>query len=82
VAETPVEDYSNEVLDAVDFAPVVGLSWGGDEKSLLEFSFVIDKDKEREHFIDVSTPKVKGRGSSKIWNAPLILMLEVGGLPR
>jgi hypothetical protein len=42
VAETPVEGvegYSKEVLDAVNFTPVVGLSWGGDEKSLLEFFF-------------------------------------------
>ena len=40
MAETPmegVEGYSKVVLDEVNFAPVVGLSWGGDEKSLQDF---------------------------------------------
>ena len=60
-----VEDYSKDVLDAVNFALVVWLSWGGDQKSLLELFSVIDKDKEREHFIDVSTPKVKGKRELK-----------------
>jgi hypothetical protein len=63
--ETPVEGYSKVVLDAGNFAPMMGLSWGGDEKSLLDLFSVIAKDKEREPFIDVSTPKVKGKRELK-----------------
>jgi hypothetical protein len=36
-----VEGYSKGVLDAVKFTPNVGLSWGGDEKSLLDLLSVI-----------------------------------------
>ena len=51
-----VEGYSKWVLDAINFAPVVGLSWGVEDKSFGPFS-VIDKG---EPIIDVSAPKVKG----------------------
>ena len=66
VAESPVEGvegYSKVVIDAVNFAPMVGLSWGGNEKSLSDLFSVIDK--EREPFIDVSTSKVKGKRELK-----------------
>jgi hypothetical protein len=59
-----VEGYSKVVIDAVNFTPAVGLSWGGDKKSLLDLFFIIYK--EREHFINVSTPKVKGKKELKI----------------
>jgi hypothetical protein len=36
VAETLVDGYSKVVLDAGNFASVMGLSLGGDEKSLLD----------------------------------------------
>jgi hypothetical protein len=39
VVETPVEGvegYSKGVLDAMNCAPVVGLSWGGEDKNLLD----------------------------------------------
>ena len=47
MAETPMEGlegYSKVVLDAVNFAIVVGLSWEGDEKSLLDLFSVIDSE--------------------------------------
>jgi hypothetical protein len=60
VVETPVEGvegYSKGVLDAMNSAPIVGLSWGGEDKNLLDFFSVMDK---REPIIDISTSKVKG----------------------
>ena len=59
VVETPVEGvegYSKGVLDAMNLGPVVGLSWGAEDKFFGPF-FVIDK---REPIIGVSAPKVKG----------------------
>ena len=66
VVETSVEGaegYSKRVLDAVKFAPNVGLSWEGDEKSLLDLLSVIEE--EREPIIGVSTPMVKGKREFK-----------------
>jgi hypothetical protein len=66
VAETPVEGvegYPKVVLNAVNFAPVVGLSWGGDERRLLDLFSVIDK--EKEPLIDFFVPKVKGKRELK-----------------
>ena len=60
MVETPVEGvegYSKGVLNAMNFAPVVGLSWGGEDKNLLDLFSIIDK---REPIIDFSAPKVKG----------------------
>jgi hypothetical protein len=58
-----VDGYHKVVLDAVNFAPVVGLSWGGDEKQLLDLFFVIDK--EKDPLIDVFVPRVKGKRELK-----------------
>jgi hypothetical protein len=44
-------------LDAMNLAPVVGLSWGGGDKKLRDLFFVIDK---RELVVEASAPKVKG----------------------
>jgi hypothetical protein len=38
-------------------APVVGMTWGGEDNKMLEMIFAFDK---RKPFVDVSTPKVKG----------------------
>jgi hypothetical protein len=59
VVETPVEgveSYSKGVLDAMNLAPVVGLSWRGEDKNLLDLFSVIDK---REPIVGVFAPKVK-----------------------
>jgi hypothetical protein len=53
VVDTPVfgeVGYSNKVFDVMNSAHIVGMSWGGDDKKLLDLFFVMDK---RE-------PKVKG----------------------
>jgi hypothetical protein len=34
VVDILVEGYSKEVIDTMNFAPVVRLSWGGDDKRL------------------------------------------------
>ena len=60
VVETPVEGvegYSKGVLDVMNSAPVVGLSWGGEDKNLLDLFSVMDK---REPIIGISASKVKG----------------------
>jgi hypothetical protein len=59
VAENPVEGekgYSKEVINTMNFASVMGLYWGGDDKSLLDLFSTIDK--EKREFVSVS--KVKG----------------------
>ena len=35
VVDIPAEGYSKEVIRTMNFAPVVGLSWGGDDKRML-----------------------------------------------
>ena len=73
VAETPVvevEGYSEVVLDAMDLAPTLGLSFGGDEKRLLNLFSDIEENWDCEEGSRFQI--LKGRGSSKIWNAPLI----------
>jgi hypothetical protein len=60
VVETPmerVEGYFKGALDAINLAPDVGLSWGGEDNNLLDLFSVIDK---REPIIDNFAPKVKG----------------------
>ena len=66
LAETPVEGvegYSQVVLDVVRFVPNVGLSCGGDEKSLLDLFSIIEKERESKN--DVSAPKVKEKRELK-----------------
>jgi hypothetical protein len=76
VAETPVEGYSKVVLDAENFAPVMGLSWGGDEKSLLDLFLSLIRIRRGSLLFTFLLKSLRGRGSSKIWNVPLILRLE------
>jgi hypothetical protein len=62
VAETPmvgVEDYFEVVLDAMDLAPTLGLSFGGDEKRLLNFFSDIEENWDREEGVSVSNSKGK-----------------------
>jgi hypothetical protein len=47
----------DRVLDAMNLAPVVGLSWGGGDKKLWDLFSVIDK---REPVVEALAPKVKG----------------------
>ena len=42
------EIYSKEVLDVMNVAPVVGMSWGGDDKKLLDLFSIIDKKRGAE----------------------------------
>ena len=60
VADIPVEGYSKEVIDTMNFAPVVGLSWGGDDKRLSNLFSVIEKQKR-----ELAAPKVKGKRELK-----------------
>jgi hypothetical protein len=39
------------------FAPVVGMTWGGEDNKMLEMFSNFEK---RKHYADVSTSKVKG----------------------
>ena len=67
VAETLVEEvegYPKVVLDAVNFAPVVGCLGEVTIEGFWIFFSII------EPLIDVSIPKVKGKRELKIWNAP------------
>ena len=56
VANIPVEGYSKEVIDTMNFAPVVGLSWGGDDKRMLNLLSGIEKEQQ-----ELAAPKVKGK---------------------
>jgi hypothetical protein len=57
VTQVGTKGYSKAALDAIKFAPVVGMTWGGEDHKMLEMFSVFDK---RKPFVDVSTPKVKG----------------------
>jgi hypothetical protein len=45
VADIQAEGFSKEVIRTMNFAPVVGLSWGGDDKSMLNLLSKIEKEK-------------------------------------
>ena len=60
VADIPVEGYSKEVIDTMNFAPVVGFSWGGDDKRLSNIFSVIVKEKR-----ELAALKVKGKRELK-----------------
>jgi hypothetical protein len=49
--------YSKAALDVMTFAPVVGMTWGGEDNKLLDM--VSDLDTRKPSF-EVSTPKIKG----------------------
>ena len=79
--DTPVvrvEGYSKGVLDVMEHASNLGLTFGGDEKRLSNLFSVIKEDRFCEE--DVSVSNTRGRGKSKIWNAPSILRLGVVAL--
>jgi hypothetical protein len=72
VADIPVEGYSKEVIDTMNFTPVVRLSWGGDDKRLSNLFFIIEKEKR-----ELATPKVKGKTEHK--NLDCFLNFEARG---
>jgi hypothetical protein len=47
------------------FAPVVGMTWGGEDNKMLEMFSDYEK---RKHSAEVSTPKVKGLREHKNLN--------------
>jgi hypothetical protein len=57
VSQVGTKGYSKAVLDAMKIAPVVGMTWGGEDNKMLEMIFAFDK---RKPSVDVSTLKVKG----------------------
>ena len=62
VADTLVvglEAYSEGVLDAMECAPTLGLTFGGDEKRLLNLFSVIEQDRYRVERVFVSNSKGK-----------------------
>ena len=71
VADIPAEGYSKEVICTMNFAPVVGLSWGGDDKRLLNLLSKIEKKRE------LAAPKVKGKRELK--NLECSLNVETSG---
>jgi hypothetical protein len=56
-SQVGAKGYSKAALDVMKFAPVVGMTWGGEDNKLLGMVSALDK---REPSFDVSTPKVKG----------------------
>jgi hypothetical protein len=60
VANIPTEDYSKEVIRTMNFTPVVELSWGGDDKRMLNLLSGIEKEKR-----ELVAPKVKGKRELK-----------------
>ena len=70
-----VEGYSEVVLNAMRATPTMGLTFGGDEKRLKDLLLVTEEDWYCEDGFLLQ--KLRGSGSSKIWNAPLILRLEI-----
>jgi hypothetical protein len=59
VVETPVageEGYSKEMINMMNFVSMLGLTWGDDDKSLLDLFSAIDKEKRES----VSITKIKG----------------------
>jgi hypothetical protein len=62
VAETPmvgVEGHSKVVLDAMKLVSTLGLSFGGDDKSLMKKNLDIEENRNRVEGVSVSNPKRK-----------------------
>jgi hypothetical protein len=72
VADIPTEGYSKEVIHSMNFAPMVGLSWGGDDKRMLNLLSGIEKEKR-----ELAAPKVKGKRELK--NLDCSLNFEASG---
>ena len=70
--DIPVEGYSKEVIDTMNFASLVGLSWGGDDKRMLNLLSGIEKEKRK-----LAAPKVKGKMELK--NLDCSLNVEASG---
>jgi hypothetical protein len=65
VADILVEGYSKEVIDVMNFALVVALSWKGDDKRLSNLFSIIEKEKR-----ELAAPKVKGKRELKNLECP------------
>jgi hypothetical protein len=72
VANMPTEGYPKEVIRTLNFAPVVGLSWGGEDKRMLNLLSEIEKEKR-----ELAAPKVKGKRELK--NLECSLNFEASG---
>jgi hypothetical protein len=72
VANMPTEGYPKEVIRTFNFAPVVGLSWGGEDKRMLNLLSEIEKEKR-----ELAAPKVKGKRELK--NLECSLNFEASG---
>jgi hypothetical protein len=60
VAETPmvgVEGHSKVVLDAMKLVSTLGLSFGGDDKSLMKKNLDIEENRNRVEGVSVSNSK-------------------------
>jgi hypothetical protein len=68
VSQVGTKGYSKTVLDSMKFAPVVGMTWGGEDNKMLEMFSDYEK---RKHSAEVSTPKVKGLRELKILDCTL-----------
>jgi hypothetical protein len=66
--EVGVEGYFKFVLSEMGAAPILGLSFGVDEKRLLDLFFSLKRlDMLKMGFLLLN---LRGRGSLKFWNAP------------
>ncbi|XP_059433661.1 uncharacterized protein LOC132166792 [Corylus avellana] len=52
--EVGLESYSEVVLNAMEIAPSLGLSFGGDEKRLMDLLLAIERDRNMEDGVSVS----------------------------
>ena len=75
-----MRDISEVVLNTIKVAPTLGLSFGSNEKRFGDLLSAIEKDWIGILKMGLLFQLLRGRGSSKIWNAPLILMLEAVAL--
>ena len=73
-----VEGYFKFVLSAMGAAPILGLSFGGDEKRLLDLFFVIEEAWYLEDGVSASKPK--GKMELEILECSIILLLEAMAL--
>ena len=70
VVDIPVVG-EDRVLNALNLAPVLRLSWGGEDKKLRDLFSVIDK---REPVVEASAPKFKGLWELKNLNCSISMV--------
>jgi hypothetical protein len=70
--DIPSEGFSKEVISTMNFASVVGLSWGGDDKRMLNLLSKIEKGKQ-----ELAAPKVKEK--RKLKNLECSFIIEASG---